>query len=258
MALLRFPFFSGKVKGDGDGHGCTAAPDPVVHRQEREQFKEVLESFGATRVRERLVVLDIFLAMEGHLTLSGLEAIVRERLPELLDRGFLAETMEMFCRFGFARKCVFETQEPVYEHRHLGVHHDHFICTRCGRIEEFVNQEIERLQGEIAKRIGFHPLQHKMEIYGLCAACMARREPALSLHHAANGERVRIVRIVGGREARARLADLGLTEGECLEVISNHPSGPFIVALRGTRMAINSGLAEKIMVAPSFAEHEEG
>ncbi|MFZ5775573.1 MAG: transcriptional repressor [Thermodesulfobacteriota bacterium] len=222
-----------------------------MHRQERQQFKEVLESFGATRVKERLLILDIFLGIEEHFTLSGLEAIVRERLPELLDREFLSETMEMFCRYGFAQKRVFEAQEPVFEHRHLGVHHDHFICTRCGKIEEFISEEIERLQQQIAESRNFHPLQHKLEIYGLCAACMAQREPALPLPLAANGERVRIVRIAGGREAAARLADLGLVPGECLEVISNHPSGPFIVALRGARLAINSGMAQKIMVAHS-------
>ncbi|MBU2537155.1 MAG: transcriptional repressor [Proteobacteria bacterium] len=224
--------------------------DPQTqHQQEREQFQEVLQSFNASRIEDRLVVLDIFLSVEEHLTLSGLEGIIKEKRPDLLDREFLKETMEMFCQFGFAQKQLFETQEAVYEHHHLGMHHDHFICTRCGKIQEFANNDLEKLQHEIARQFQFHPLQHKMEIYGLCASCMAQREPALSLQYAANGEQVRIVTILGGREVQTRLNDMGLTVGACLDIVSNHSSGPLIVAIKGTRLAINADLAKKIMVA---------
>jgi Fur family ferric uptake transcriptional regulator len=252
-----FDFFrSAKNKG-GQGAGPAGLDPQTQHQQEREQFQEVLQSFNASRIEERLKVLDIFLSVEDHLSLTGLEGIIREKRPELLDREFLKETMEMFCQFGFAQKQLFETQEPVYEHHHLGMHHDHFICTRCGKIQEFANQNLERLQHAIAEQFQFHPLQHKMEIYGLCASCMAQREPALSLQYAANGERVRIVTILGGREVQTRLNDMGLTVGACLEIVSNHSSGPLIVASKGTRLAINAGLAKKVMVAHACHHADE-
>jgi Fe2+ transport system protein FeoA len=96
-----------------------------------------------------------------------------------------------------------------------------------------------------------------MEIYGLCASCMAQREPALSLQYAANGERVRIVSILGGREVQTRLNDMGLTVGACLEIVSNHSSGPLIVASKGARLAINAGLAKKVMVAHACHHADE-
>jgi len=252
-----FGFFR-SLKNKGSQGAVSEGLDPQTqHQQEREQFQGVLQSFNATRIEERLQVLDIFLSVEEHLSLTRLEEIVRVKKPELLDREFLKETMEMFCQFGFAQKQLFETQEAVYEHHHLGMHHDHFICTRCGKIQEFANHDLERLQHEIARQFQFHPLQHKMEIYGLCASCMAQREPALSLQYAANGERVRIVTILGGREVRARLADMGLAVGTCLEIVSNHSSGPLIVASKGTRLAINAGLAKKIMVAHVCSQTDE-
>jgi len=244
-----FDFFrSAKNKG-GRGAGPAGLDPQTQHQQEREQFQEVLQSFNASRIEERLKVLDIFLSVEEHLSLTGLEGIIREKRPELLDREFLKETMEMFCQFGFAQKQLFETQEAVYEHHHLGMHHDHFICTRCGKIQEFANPNLEKLQHEIARQFQFHPLQHKMEIYGLCAGCMAQREPALALQYAANGEQVRIVTIHGDREVQTRLSDMGLTVGVCLEIVSNHSSGPLIVASKGTRLAINADLAKKIFSA---------
>lgn len=227
------------------------------HKIEREQFQSVLESFSATRIDERLQVLDLFLSIEKHLTLTELQEVVRAKFPELDDRDFLQETMEMFCLFGFAQKRSFDSREALYEHHHLGLHHDHFICIRCGHIQEFANDDLEELQISIAGQYGFHPLQHKMEIYGLCGKCMRQRETTLPLIMAARGEKVKIVQIVGGRGAQARLADMGLTLGVCLEVISNHPSGPFIVASKETRLAITGGLAKKILVTHSCHHAEE-
>jgi Fur family ferric uptake transcriptional regulator len=50
-------------------------------------------------------------------------------------------------------------------------HHDHFICDRCGRIIEFENMRIERLQEIVARELGALLIRHKMELYGLCASC---------------------------------------------------------------------------------------
>lgn len=248
--MVRFPFLSGR-------NSQTAADEQKKysieeqHRIEREQFQAVLESFKATRIKDRLVILDLFLSTEAHITLTELQKMVKARAPHLQDRAFLQETMEMFCQFGFALKRTFETQEALFEHNHLGMHHDHFICTRCGHIQEFHNRELERLQLRIAREFQFHPLQHKMEIYGLCAVCMEQRDTTIPLLYAANGENVQIVQILGGRDVHARLTDMGLAVGTCLKIINNHGSGPCIAAINGMRLAINTGIAQKIIVAHS-------
>jgi Fur family ferric uptake transcriptional regulator len=240
--MIRFPFLNNWPAKTGE-------MGPIdQHEQEIEQFRTVLESFGANRIEDRLTILDLFLSTEQHVTLSELEQLIREKAPRPQDRAFLKETMDMFCQFGFAKERSFENRETQYEHRHLGQHHDHFICTRCGSIQEFVNPGLERLQMAIAKDLGFHPLQHKMEIYGLCADCINQRDDTIPLLMAANGEKVQIVRIAGGREMQARLTAMGLTVGTCLQVINNHAAGPFIVAIEDSRMALGTGMAQKIMV----------
>lgn len=239
-------------------HREPLAPEPVVveeHRHDREQFERVLESFKATRIPERLAILDIFLATELHVSISEIMEMVGEARPELRDRAFLQETMAMFCQYGFAQRLDFENQEPRYEHLHLGQHHDHLICTKCGLIQEFEDNVLETLQLKIAESFDFHVLQHKTEIYGLCDQCQASREPTLPLHLAANGERVKIVKVVASREVASRLADMGLVTGVCLEVVSNHPSGPFVVIVGETRLALGSGVPQQILVTHS-CRHE--
>ncbi len=52
--------------------------------------------------------------------------------------------------------------EPVSEE-----HHDHLIDIESGEVHEFHNQEIERLQREIARSMGFRLVDHRMELYGV-------------------------------------------------------------------------------------------
>ena len=92
-------------------------------------------------------------------------------------------------------------------------------------------------------------LQHKMEIYGLCAQCVSQRTPLMPLAIAKSGERLVIADIMGGTHARERLASMGLRRGDFLEVINNDGFGRLIVGHGTTRMALGRGMAQKIMVS---------
>ncbi len=258
---MRLPFLSIFKKSNKNPavrpQSYAADSDEVIleHRQDREQFKTVLQSFKATRIKDRLLILDAFLTTEKHVTIFELAEIISTLHPELLDEAFLQETMGMFCQFGFAQRLNFENKETLYEHLHLGQHHDHLICTKCGLIEEFRDDVLEERQYIIADINNFHPLQHKTEIYGLCSKCLSLREPSLPLYMAAIGEKVRITDIMGGKEVRRRLTAMGLVIGADLELVSSNPSGQQVVIVNDTRLALGSGIAQKIMI--SHASHKK-
>jgi len=50
-------------------------------------------------------------------------------------------------------------------------HHDHIVCVKCGKVEEFNDVEIERRQKMIAESLGFELTDHDLNMYGLCAVC---------------------------------------------------------------------------------------
>ena len=50
-------------------------------------------------------------------------------------------------------------------------HHDHIVCNKCGRVEEFYDEVIENQQEKIAKKAGFKITDHSLYLYGLCADC---------------------------------------------------------------------------------------
>ena len=217
---------------------------------ERINFKSLIEEDGYDRVQDRLNVIDVFLSTEKHITLEELYRLVREKGYDY-EPDFIRQCMKRMVDLGFAQKKQFEGQPIRYEHRHLGRHHDHLICTKCGKISEFANEDLERLQQEIAARYGFHMLQRKMEIYGLCSECLAQRRRLMPLAMAKTGETVVIREIAGGHMARSRMADLGLRPEDHIEIINNNGMGRLILAHDCTRLAIGRGIAQKIMVSLS-------
>lgn len=220
---------------------------------EKANFRALIEGDDVGNIDKRLNVIDAFLSTEEHVTLEELLKLLREKGHDY-EPDFVRQCMNRWVDLGFAQKKHFDGQPPRYEHRHLGKHHDHLICTKCGKIVEFSNDEMERLQARIAAYQGFHILQHKMEIYGLCSECLKKRRPMMPLAVAKPGEKIVIKDMMGGREARARLASMGLRTGDRLEIINNNGLGRLIIGHGSTRLAIGRGIAQKIMVTLDTSE----
>ena len=78
---------------------------------------------------------------------------------------------ELIAEVGLAGARQFGDGHTRYEPLQSAEHHDHLICTSCGRIVEFHNPQIEELQARVANRHGFVVTHHKLELYGLCTDC---------------------------------------------------------------------------------------
>jgi Fur family ferric uptake transcriptional regulator len=225
------------------------------HRDIYQQFKVIFEDEGLDRIDERLTILATFLGTENHLTVSELTGILKEKGVSVAQE-FVAENLKLFTQYGFAQEKHFSDQATQYEHHHLGKHHDHLICVRCGSILEFYNPELEALQAETARHMGFHDLQHRMEIYGLCSNCLRKRKDVMPLVMTSPGEQVRIVGFRGHRGMERRLTSMGLKRGAEVEVIKSSGPGPLIVASQETRIALGAGMAKKILVTATPQDQE--
>jgi Fur family ferric uptake transcriptional regulator len=220
-----------------------------THLQEKEQFKKLFKQEHIDDFENRFKVLEVFLQTEKHVTVDELSRRLNQK-GRRLDPEFVRETLKLLCRFGFAHKSRFDNGEVRYEHRHLGQHHDHMICTKCRKIIEFEEDHLEKLQIQIAAAYGFHMLQHKMEIYGICSNCLEQRIQLMPLTMARPGERLVLKEFNGGSSVRMRLLTMGLRLGDQIEVITNNSQGQLAVALDFKRYVLGRGLAQKILVEP--------
>lgn len=97
----------------------------------------------------------------------------------LIDSGEeigLATVYRVLTQFeeaGLVVRHHFEGGQSVFELDH-GVHHDHLVCVKCNRVEEFVDEVIEKRQEEIANERGYNITDHSLNIYGICKTCQAR------------------------------------------------------------------------------------
>lgn len=94
----------------------------------------------------------------------------------LLDSGEeigLATVYRVLTQFedaGLVTRHHFEGGHSMFE-MNEGDHHDHILCVKCGRVDEFVDEGIEKRQEIIAKEAGYEMTDHSLYIYGICPKC---------------------------------------------------------------------------------------
>ena len=75
-------------------------------------------------------------------------------------------TVKLFEESGIFEKHDFKGGKARYE-QSPDIHHDHLIDVNTGEIVEFVNEEIEKLQNEVAAKLGYKLVDHRLELYGI-------------------------------------------------------------------------------------------
>lgn len=106
---------------------------------------------------------------ERHLTA---EEVYKSLITEGEEIG-LATVYRVLTQFeaaGLVKRHHFDGANSVFE-LNRGEHHDHMVCVKCGRVEEFKDELIEQRQQEIARQRRFKLTEHSLCLYGLCADC---------------------------------------------------------------------------------------
>lgn len=141
-----------------------------MKQAKKKAFREFITQKGLKSTRQRDVILDCFLASARHISIEELYLKLRAKNPNI-GYATVYRTLKLFAESGIAREIQFGDGQTRYEHATEGEHHDHLVCTRCGKIIEFENETIEQLQQEVAKSHGFLIENHKLELYGVCSLC---------------------------------------------------------------------------------------
>ncbi len=138
-----------------------------VFMEDSQQLKEA----GLKITMPRLKVLHILEQSVNH-HLSA-EDVYKALLDMGEDVG-LATVYRVLTQFeaaGLVNRHNFEGGFSVYE-LEQGEHHDHLVCVKCGRVEEFMDELIEQRQRIIAENAHFKMTSHALNIYGVCSRCV--------------------------------------------------------------------------------------
>ena len=137
-----------------------------------------LKTIGLKATAPRLKILELF--ENSSVRHLAAEDVYRLLLSDKVDIGLATvyRVLTQFEQAGLLQRHHFESGKAVFELNDSS-HHDHLVCVQCGRVEEFMDAEIEKRQNKIAKERGFHIREHALYLYADCikSNCPHRDEP---------------------------------------------------------------------------------
>lgn len=132
-------------------------------------FRARLKERRLKSTGQRDDIARVFFELGRHISAEELYAEVRKVNPHV-GYATIYRTLRLLKECELVYERHFADGQARYEAagKH---HHDHFICDSCGKIIEFQNEDIERLQARVARELGVELTHHKVELYGLCVEC---------------------------------------------------------------------------------------
>jgi Fur family ferric uptake transcriptional regulator len=134
-----------------------------------------LRNAGLKVTLPRMKILEILERQQGsnhHLSAEDVYKILLEE-GEKIGLATVYRVLTQFEAAGLVRRHYFEGGNSVFE-LNLGSHHDHIVCLKCGRVDEFKDEAIEQRQQEIARNLNYQLQDHSLTLYGICPNCQKK------------------------------------------------------------------------------------
>ena len=136
-----------------------------------EELKKIVKQKGLKYTEQREIVLNILTSASDHLSAEDVYNKIKITYPDNnIGIATVYRALSFLEEVDLITSIAFGADGKKYE-SNAKSHHDHLICTSCGKIIEFMDNEIEKRQEKIAKKNNFKILNHSMQLYGTCEDC---------------------------------------------------------------------------------------
>lgn len=139
-----------------------------------DRFRHYLRDHRQPVTRQRDLIAEAVLLSDDHLSVEQIQRRLKDQ-GESVGLATIYRTLEVLEASGLVRAHDFGQGFKRYEPMASQTHHEHLICVRCGRVDEFSNERLERMLPIIADEHSFQHQRHRVEIYGVCGGCAARQ-----------------------------------------------------------------------------------
>ena len=137
-----------------------------------------LDRAGYRLTAPRRSLASLIAEQDGHFTAADLVAEARTRRLGV-GRATVFRTLEVLEGLG----AVERLDLPSGDHAYVGcepAHHHHVVCSRCGRTLEIDDAGLRSVVRDVARRTGYRVDEHRLELFGLCPACLATQPGPVS------------------------------------------------------------------------------
>ncbi|MBI3549742.1 MAG: transcriptional repressor [Elusimicrobia bacterium] len=134
----------------------------------RAVFEKHLVKQGLNLTKQRLRILDFLIAAKRHLELDEIYLALRKHG---IGRATVFRSLKLLEECGLVDHVTTTKGASRFEIKLERPHHDHLICVECGNIQEVRWPQLEKIQEETCRKLGFAPTWHRHEIFGRCRRC---------------------------------------------------------------------------------------
>ena len=138
--------------------------------EELRMFEKFLAENDLKATPQRRAVFQAVFAIHRHFDADELVNMLRQK-DKKTSRATVYRVLELMVKGGFVRAMELGESKKVYEHIMGHQHHDHMICTECGKTIEFGDVLIELLQQKVCDELNFKAEWHSLRIFGRCDKC---------------------------------------------------------------------------------------
>ena len=133
-------------------------------------IEEFMRGRGLKLTGPRRRVVEKLLSVKGHVAADDLiELLRKDKTP--VSKATVYRTLSLVTQSGLIDGHDFDGGKRLYEPMVGRAHHDHMYCISCGKVIEFEEEAIERLQDMVVQRHHFTPVYHSHKIFGYCSSC---------------------------------------------------------------------------------------
>ena len=138
-------------------------------REAEDTFTKFLEKKDLKLTSQRRTILRQAMH-DGHFSAEELLDFCKKADPSI-SKATVYRTLALLKESRILEEQDFGEGKKLYERAQGRKHHDHFVCIRCGKIIEFENEPIEKLQDSEAKKHHFAVVYHSLKLFGFCKSC---------------------------------------------------------------------------------------
>ncbi len=145
-------------------------------RNDLELFRTYLRQHNLPVTQQRLAIANVVFASDRHLSVEEVAHHVAAE-GENAGTATIYRTLDLLVRSGLVVERDFGEGFRRFEPSRGIPHHEHMLCTVCGRVDEFRDERLERMTTIIAESHGYSRQRHRLVIYGVCAECQRSGGP---------------------------------------------------------------------------------
>ena len=138
-------------------------------KEAEKTFSDFLEHKDLKLTSQRRTILHQAMR-DGHFSAEKLLEFSKKEDPTV-SKATVYRTLALLKQAKILEEQDFGEGMKLYERAQGRKHHDHFICIKCGKIIEFENDTIERLQDAEGRKHRFKIVYHSLKLFGFCQNC---------------------------------------------------------------------------------------